>query len=92
MYAKIIDGSISIAPGKLLGDGVVIYNPPAEMYLDLGWKKVRFIDPPEAPSGYYYEPGWEETADAILQTWTLTPLPNDIDDAEALAIILGGAT
>ena len=91
MYAKLIDDALTIAPKKLNGEGVIVYNPPAEMYLAQGWKPVTFVDPPEAPSGYYYESGWEEQTDAIMQTWTLTPLPDDIDEAEAYDIIFGGA-
>ena len=91
MYAKLIDGALQIAPKKLPGDGTIVYNPPAEMYAAQGWKPVQYTDPPEAPSGYYYESGWEETAEAIVQTWTLTPLPDDIDEAEAYDIIFGGA-
>ena len=90
MYAKLIDGALNIAPKKLPGDGVIVYNPPAEMYLEHGWKPVQYTDAPEAPSGYYYESGWEEQANAIVQTWTLTPLPDDIDEAEAYGIIFGG--
>lgn len=90
MYGKLIEGNLQIAPKKLNGDGVVVYNPPAEMYLEQGWKPVTFVDPPEAPSGYCCESGWEEQTDAIVQTWTLTPLPDDIDEAEAYDIIFGG--
>lgn len=91
MYAKLIDSALRIAPKKLPGDGVIVYNPPAEMYAAQGWKPVTFTDAPEAPAGYYYESGWEEQADAIVQTWTLTPLPDDIDEREAYDIIFGGA-
>ena len=91
MYAKLIEGALNIAPKKLPGDGVIVYNPPEEMYRAAGYKPVTFTDAPEAPEGYYYESGWEETAEAIVQTWTLTPLPDDIDGAEAYDIIFGGA-
>lgn len=90
MYGKLIDGNLQSAPSKLSGEGVIIYNPPAEMYLERGWKPVTFTEPPEAPVDYYYESGWEEGEDAIVQTWTLTPLPDDIDEAEAYDIIFGG--
>ena len=36
-----------------------------------------------------YDAGWEEQADAIVQTWTLVHLPDDVDDAEAFDIIFG---
>lgn len=90
MYGKLIDGNLKIAPRKLNGDGVVVYNPPEAMYRAAGYKPVKFTDAPEAPEGYYYESGWEEQDDAIVQTWTLTPLPDDIDEAEAYDIIFGG--
>lgn len=92
MFAKLIDGALLRAPKKLAGDGVVVYNPPEEMYLAQGWKPVENTAPPEAQDGFYYEIGWEETAEAIVQTWTLTPLPDDVDEAEAYDIIFGGAT
>ena len=90
MYAKLIDEEFVIAPKVLPGEGVNVWNPPAEMYLAQGWKPVVFTDEPEAPSGYYYESGWSEDEDEIVQTWTLTPLPDDIDEAEAYDIIFGG--
>lgn len=90
-FAKLIDGNLQIAPRKLPGDGVIVYNPPESMYREHGWKPVTFVDPPEAPAGYYYESVWEEQTDAIVQTWTLTPLSDDIDGAEAYDIIFGGA-
>lgn len=91
MYAKVIEGALHIAPKILKGDGVIVYNPPAEMYTEAGYKPVHFTDAPEAPSGYDYESGWADQADAIVQTWTLTPLPDDIDEVEAYDIIFGGA-
>lgn len=91
MYGKLNGGDLMIAPRKLPGDGVVVYNPPAEMYLAQGWKPVQFTEAPEAPAGYVYDAGWEEQADAIVQTWTLVPLPDDVDAAEAFDIIFGGA-
>lgn len=91
MYGKLINGNLTIAPRKLNGDGVVVYNPPEAMYRAQGWKPVEFTDSPEAPEGYTYEAGWEETAESIVQTWALVPLPDDIDDAEAYNIIFGGA-
>lgn len=91
MYAKLIEGALNIAPKKLPGDGVIVYNPPAEMYAEAGYKPVTFTDAPDAPEGYYYESGWEERNDAIMQIWVLTPLPDDVDEFEAFDIIFGGA-
>lgn len=91
MYGKLIDGNLIIAPKKLPGDGTTVYNPPEEMYLAAGYLPVEFTQAPEAPAGYYYEAGWEQTETAIVQIWTLTPLPDDIDEVEAFDIIFGGA-
>lgn len=90
MYGKLINGNLTIAPRKLSGDGVVVYNPPESMYRERGYKPVEFTDAPEAPEGYTYESGWEETAESIVQTWTLVPLPDEVDEAEAYNIIFGG--
>lgn len=91
MYGKLNDGDLTIAPRKLNGDGVVVYNPPEAMYREQGYKPVEFTDSPEAPEGYTYESAWEEQDESIVQTWTLVPLPDDVDDAEAFDIIFGGA-
>ncbi len=90
MYAKLIDDALQIAPKKLSGDGTTVYNPPAEMYAIAGYKPVRFTEPPEAPDGYHYEGGWEETEDEIIQTWHLVEDPDEVDEYEAYSIIFGG--
>ena len=91
-YGKLIDGRLHTAPHVLPGDGVNVWNPPAEMYRAQGWKPVTFTEPPDdPPEGYHYEAGWEETADEIIQTWTLVESPDDIDEAEAWEILFGGA-
>ena len=91
MYGKLIEGNLQIAPKKLNGDGVVVYNPPSEMYITQGWKPVEYTEQPDdPPAGYYYESGWEEQTNAIIQTWILMPLPDDIDESEAYDIIFGG--
>ena len=91
MYGKLIDGVLRAAPKKLPGDGVTVYNPPAEMYREQGWKLVVFVDEPDdPPEGYHYDPGWSETSDEIVQTWALVEDPDDVDEAEAFEIIFGG--
>ncbi len=90
MYAKLIDNILQIAPRRLSVDDVIVYNPTEDMYLAAGYKPVKYTTAPEAPDDYYYESGWEEQDEAIVQVWTLTPLPDEIDDAEAYDIIFGG--
>ena len=91
MYGKLIEGSLIAAPSMLPGDGVNVWNPPAAMYMAQGWKPVIFTDEPsDPPEGYAYEPGWGETSDEIVQTWTLVEEPDEVDPAEAWEIIFGG--
>lgn len=92
MFAKLENGTLIVAPDKLKALNTTVWNPTEQMYLDNGYSPVEFTDiPEEAPDGYYYESGWEQTNTTIVQTWTLTPLPDDIDDATAFGIIFGGA-
>ena len=90
-YGKFDDNALVIAPNKLNGDGTIVYNPPEDMYRAQGWKPIVHTDPPEnPPEGYFYQSGWSETSDEIVQTWTLVEDPDDIDEAEAFDIIFGG--
>ena len=89
MYGKLIDGNLQIAPKHLDTLDYHVYNPSPELYAEHGYKLVTFTDEPEAPTGYYYESGWEETGEEIVQIWTLHELPDDVDDAEAFQILFG---
>ena len=90
MYGKIINNEFYGAPNKLNENGMVIWNPPTEIYLKQGWKFVEFNDPVnEPPIGYYYEMIWKENENTIVQEWVLTPLPDNIDEVEAYDIIFG---
>lgn len=81
MYAKLRSGYLILATENL---------PTKEDYIAAGYKPVEFIPRPENSGSNGYAVGWEETTEAIVQTWTLTPLPDDIDAAEAYNIIFGG--
>lgn len=70
MYAKIVDGALQIAPRKLAGDGVMVYNPPTEMYLAAEYKPLHYTDLPEAPEGYHYE-GGRKTKQVSVTTGTI---------------------
>ncbi len=90
MYAKLINGNLTIAPKMLTIGTNHVWNASAADYAAQGWLPVEYTDAPEAPDGFYYESGWAEEEDAIVQTWTMVKLPDDIPDDEAMAIILGG--
>lgn len=89
MYGKLINNQFYEAPKKLNGDGVIVYNPPSEMYLIQGWKPVIFTNEPEVPNGYTCESKWAENENEIIQIWELVELPDDIDESEAYNIIFG---
>lgn len=81
-YAKLINNQIQYAPNPIKVGDRVIGNPPGEVYIQQGFLPVIETDPPEAPEGYYYSPGWEEQDGQIVQTWELVEIP--ISDEEAL--------
>lgn len=91
MYGKLINGNLRIAPKMLVIGDTHVWNATAEQYAAQGWLPVVYTEPPEA-EGYYAESGWAEEDGRIVQEWVLIPIPEDadIDDAEALNIILGG--
>ena len=91
MYAKLENGRLIPAPKMIdVGDNHV-WNPTPAQLEEAGYKLVVFTDPPETEPGYHAEPGWEETAKRITQTWTVVedPPETDIPDEEALAILMG---
>lgn len=91
MYAKLINGNLTIAPKMLTVGSTNVWNASDEQYAAQGWLPVVYTDAPEQ-DGYYAESGWAEEDGRIVQEWVLIPIPEDadIDDSEALNIILGG--
>ena len=91
MYGKLTDGRLITAPKMLVIGSTKVWNATAEQYAAQGWLPVVYTDAPEQ-DGYYAESGWAEEDGRIVQEWVLIPIPEDedIDDAEALQIILGG--
>ena len=70
-YGKLIDGDIRWAKNPIVYQGFRIANPPAEIYLALGYKPVRFTDPPEVEPGWIAVPSWREDPEEIVQIWTV---------------------
>ena len=86
-YAKLIDGEIKYSPNPIFIAPYWIGNPEnteetRQMLTAEGYKPVRYTDPPQTNPGYIAVPGWEETADEIVQTWTVEFAP--ISEEEAL--------
>lgn len=92
MYGILIDGVLQTAPRKVEYNSTIIYNPPDEVYEALGYYHVTFVEEPQdAPEGYHYEFEWTQDADEILQVWSLVEDSDEVDEVEALNILLGGA-
>lgn len=92
MYAKLIDNRLIIAPNPILHDGLWHGNPPGAIYLAEGYKPVTCTDQPPPQGVGRYEEIWTETADAIVQGWVWHEATDEdeISDAEALDVLLGG--
>lgn len=90
-YAKLINNNILFATNPILHAGLWYGNPPGSVYEAEGYKPVHYTEPPETPPGYVAIPGWEETETEIVQIWTIEQNSGEIDDSEALNIILGGS-
>lgn len=96
MYAKLISGTLRSAPKKVTYNGKVIFNPPEEILLDMGYLPVTYTDmPTDASNGQHYESYWEYTDTEIVQVWTLVDNPaepeSELSADEALNIIMGVA-
>ena len=81
-YAKLINGNLFPAPNPIIIGDRQIGNPPDEVYLSEGYKPVIYTESPEVEPGYIAVPGWEEQAEAIVQTWTVELAP--VSEEEAL--------
>lgn len=71
LYAKLIDNIIKWARNPIVYRGFRIANPPAEIYLDLGYKPVHFTDPPEVELSWEAVYSWREDPEEIVQVWTV---------------------
>ena len=98
MRTKIIDNTLIFAPNNIQqeinGEMFTIYNPTDEMLAELGWLPLVYTNMPNnAPEGYHYEDTYVEENGEVIQNWELIENPetsDEISDAEALTIILGG--
>lgn len=91
-YGKIVDGNLIYAPVPLPVGGVPTWTNNPAIYAGEGYLPVQHSEKPER-EGYWYERVWEEQDGVIRETWVEHEIPptNEISDAEALAIITGGA-
>ena len=71
MYVKLIDGRLQYAPKKVTINSSTVYNPTAEQLTALGYKPLTVEDAPVVQEGYHLEPVYTETAEAVVQGWTV---------------------
>lgn len=88
-FAKLIDGSLVVAPKIVRYQGRIVINPDAEKLTELGYKPVTYTEPPELEPGYIAVPVWTETEEAIVQDWEAVPEPDEISEERAYRIITG---
>lgn len=69
IFAKIIDGVLTIAPTVLTVDGRRIYNPTPEQYATQGWKPVTEGDPLPDKEFYTQKQTYTDTGDAIIAAY-----------------------
>ena len=65
IFARLINGVLTLAPRFLEIDGAVVYNPTAEQYLSQGWKPLEDGDPLPDKEFYTVRQTFTETAEAI---------------------------
>lgn len=65
IFAKIIDGVLTLAPTVLTVNGARVYNPTAEQYATQGWKPLEDGDPLPDKEFYTVRQTFTETAEAI---------------------------
>ena len=57
-----------------------------------GYKPMNMVEPPTVEGGYEALFYWKETETNFTQQWEIVPISNEVDDSEALEILLGGAS
>ena len=77
MLAKIVDGQIKFAGGKVLEhDGWITTNPREEDFIDAGYKPV-VGERLEEKEGFYQVPEYTEEEDKIVATYHYEEIPDD---------------
>lgn len=77
MFGKIIDGTLTYPPHRIVLNGMQIFNPTQEQLMQVGYKPITETPIPEepAPEGQHYEARYTDAGDTITQSWIL------VDDA-----------
>lgn len=91
-YGKLTGNHIEYMPIPLTVNGVPTWTNDPAIYAAERYLPVEHNNRPQR-EGYWYELAWVEQDGVIVQTWVEheNPHTDQISDAEALAIITGGA-
>lgn len=73
MLGKIIDGTLTYPPHRIVLNEMQIFNPTEEQLIQAGYKPITEVAIPEepAPEGQHYEAQYTDTGDTITQSWVL---------------------
>lgn len=74
MHGQLINNVLKLAPKRIEYKGKQIINPRAEILIVLGYKPIRYTDPPEEIEGCYWKSKWKEAETEIVQTWVSEPI------------------
>lgn len=78
MLGKLVKGTLSYAPKKIIVDGKTIFNPSENTLKEQGYKDVETSSAPAVSTQTRQAvPKWEEQEDKIVQTWELKPTQPD---------------
>lgn len=73
MLGKIIDGTLTYPPNRIILNGMQIFNPTDDQLIQVGYKPITETPMPEdpAPEGQHYEAKYTDDGDTIMQSWVL---------------------
>lgn len=89
-YAKMQDGDAVFAIGGIAVGEFFVLNPTGEMLINAGYLPVEETAPPIVDDDHIAVPHYQETENAIVQSWTVeAKQPTAEDKAEAYDILTG---
>lgn len=72
MLGKIVNGSLTYPPHRIVLNGMQIFNPAEDQLISAGYKEIRETPmPDDAPEGQHYEARYEDAGEYITQSWEL---------------------
>lgn len=88
-FGKIENGRLCYAPNPVVDGALHVYTTDASVMARYGYLPVVRAEP-ERRAGFTAVSRFERVGDEIRQVWEYEEAPDEVSDAEALAIITGG--